>query len=89
MRLQLSYRGQEQCKIQASKSDVGKDQSMLRCHTVSIGKYILMFQRTVTPSSAMSLYIIWKYLSIDIAHPGRLASSGQEQSAVHLARSLK
>jgi len=70
MCLQPSYTGQEQCKIQASNSDVGKDQSMLRCHTVSIGKHILIFQRTVTPltpSGAMGLYIIWKYLLIDIA----------------------
>jgi hypothetical protein len=48
-------------------SDVGEDQSMLRCQTVSIGKFILMFQRNVTPSGAMSLYIIWKYLPIDRA----------------------
>jgi len=53
--------------MQGSNSVVGKDQSLLGCHTLSIGKNILMFQRTVTPSGAMSLYIIWKYLPIDIA----------------------
>jgi hypothetical protein len=67
MCLQPSYTGQEQCRIQASNSDDGQDQSMLRSHNASIGKYILIFQRTVTQSGAMSLYIIWKYLPIDIA----------------------